>query len=168
MLYTTWLPLHPRKAMHCVSWAGWQAVHYDLSLPTFTRSGCNRHWSRRRQHWLIARMYYSFIVISGMVWYGSLWALYVDLTRRHSVIHLTPRNLRQQITSPFINRTIFRGNRSQMGLTADTHIFLCVRQLIFTVKTLHNCCHVDKWFLNTYMDYLRINSKSNFSVYFSF
>lgn len=63
---------------------------------------CNRHWSRRSQHWFIAKVYCSSMTMSGLMWCRWPQIPYTNLTGRHCTYHHTPHTLLQQITTSSI------------------------------------------------------------------
>lgn len=79
VLYITILPLHLRKIMLCIKWPIRQVVHSELLpmgqtiIADMTRSNwnvCNRGLNRS-QHWLIARVYCSSMIIPRLMWLGD-------------------------------------------------------------------------------------------------
>lgn len=88
-------------------------------LQTCTRRNwnvCNRHRIKWSQYCLISRVYYSSRSMPDIMLRGWPGTTYTDLSRRHSVIHLTTRILRQQTATSFISCTnTFVGNYSQMS-----------------------------------------------------
>lgn len=95
---------------------------YTITAYMFSQNLYNRHWSRRRKHWLIARVYYSSMIMSNIMKRRWLWIALGDLSGTSSAICFTPWMLRQQIATAFILWTAsFVGNPSQMRQTCDRY-----------------------------------------------
>lgn len=114
-------PIHPNKAMLCIWWRSWQAVHvYQRTKPSLqicTRNNCNMcndsPWQCQVTGYAGGRGYHT------VTWLGD-----------NCAIHLTPRTLLQHITIPFHSLC----NISQMNQTWGKHsqTFLRSSHLIFT------------------------------------